>query len=339
MKCISVLMSTFNETEEQITASIESILKQDFKSFEFIIINDNPNREDLNYILEKFSLIDNRIIVVKNDKNIGLALSLNKAAAYANTEYYARMDADDISHPSRLGIQYTILKSGDYDLVFTDYTYIDEQSNPIPRSTNYWHEKDIYKYLPTKSIIHHPTVMMKKSIFDKVGGYRNFPCAQDYDLWLRLLENGCRFFMIDKKLLQYRVRQNNISKSKSYEQKITIDYIRELFIQRLKSGKDDYSYDNYIKYMHINKLKNPVEQIDFYGTILIEAMEYLKKKKYLHWLLLRIKVFIKSPVYRRSFLRTIRLKFYIMKSKYSKKHNIHAVIGSLPKNNNNYRIH
>src|SRR5690625_4352531 len=119
-------------------------------------------------------------------------MSLNKAATYATTEIYARMDADDISHPKRLRIQYESLLSGKYDLVFSNYTYIDEESKPIARENRYWDEEDIYKYLPTKSVIHHPTVMMTKRIFDKVSGYRNFPSAQDFDLWLRLLEKGCR---------------------------------------------------------------------------------------------------------------------------------------------------
>ena len=76
---ISVIMSTFNESEEELSLSIQSILNQTYKKFEFIIINDNPENAQLGIVLEKFKQQDPRIRLVKNEKNIGLAASLNKA--------------------------------------------------------------------------------------------------------------------------------------------------------------------------------------------------------------------------------------------------------------------
>jgi glycosyltransferase involved in cell wall biosynthesis len=84
---ISVLMSIYNESENEIKESIESILQQTFTSFEFIIVNDNPQREDLVLLLNYYNNIDPRIVILKNEQNIGLALSLNKAAALPEPIY------------------------------------------------------------------------------------------------------------------------------------------------------------------------------------------------------------------------------------------------------------
>lgn len=311
---LSILMSAYNETENQITEAINSILEQEFKDFDFLIVNDNPNREDLKKILNNFKLKDERIKIINNSKNLGLAMSLNKAAAVSNASILARMDADDVSEPDRLKEQIKVLRSGNYDLIFSDFSYIDENSKYIARDTNYWPEEQIYKYLPIKSIIHHPTVMMTANIFNKVGGYRDFPCSQDYDLWLRMLQSGCRFYMMNRKLLRYRIRKNNISSLKNYEQKLTIDYIRELYIQRIKNGKDNYSISHYKEFINKRKQKSTNTKVQLYGEILIDANKKRKEKKYIQWLFLRIKVFVCSPVYRDSYFRLMKLKFFLKKA-------------------------
>ena len=94
-------MSIYSEEEEWIRESIDSILNQTFSDFEFIIINDNPNRDKNNSLLTEYTRIDNRIIIITNEENIGLTKSLNKGLEIARGKYIARMDADDISLPTR----------------------------------------------------------------------------------------------------------------------------------------------------------------------------------------------------------------------------------------------
>jgi len=87
---ISVIMAVYNESKEILRESICSILQQTFQDFEFIIVYDNPeNKETKNY-LEELSHIDNRIKLVKNKKNFGLAKSLNIALSLAQGKYIAR---------------------------------------------------------------------------------------------------------------------------------------------------------------------------------------------------------------------------------------------------------
>ncbi len=103
MKCsqpeISVLMSVYNETIDELSKSVESILRQTRPDFEFIIVIDHPNRKELIDYLQESAKQDDRIIVIQNTENIGLAACRNKALVQAKGRLIARMDADDISLP------------------------------------------------------------------------------------------------------------------------------------------------------------------------------------------------------------------------------------------------
>ena len=96
----SVLMSTYNETTKELDESINSILQQTYSNFEFLIINDNPNNYELEKTLKSYK--DSRIKIIHNEENLGLVKSLNNGLKYCNGQYVARMDADDISCPSRI---------------------------------------------------------------------------------------------------------------------------------------------------------------------------------------------------------------------------------------------
>lgn len=254
---VSVIMSIYNESEKYIEESVTSIINQSFKDFEFIIIIDNPERKYLLEFLNRFN--DDRLKYFVNENNIGLALSMNKAIKLSTTKILARMDADDIAKHNRLEKELKKIEQG-YDFVFSRYNTIDEMSFLInledTKNQAVYNESNIQALLAYKNIIHHPTVMMKKSIVQKVGGYRNFPCSQDYDLWLRLNEVNCKFYMLEDYLISYRINPNSISTKKWYQQQLTLYYIFNLSIERLKYGKDSYSYDNYIKYLEHRDYKN-----------------------------------------------------------------------------------
>ena len=309
---ISVLMSVYNETKKQISESIESILKQSFSDFEFIIINDNPKRDELASILSYYKHLDSRIVVLRNEENIGLAMSLNKAAQFARTDIFARMDADDISEPIRFELQYKAITEGSFDLVFSNYSIIDEESKQIVFEDNVtcYSPDEIRKLLPYNSIIHHPTVMMTRDIFYRVGGYRNFPCAQDHDLWLRIWESNGRFLMLNEKLLKYRMRPNSISGSNKYKQYLTINYIQELFIQRIKYGVDNYSLENYNSYIIKNEVDNikKINELYKYTNKLIKAKNLKHQGHHIRSTILRIIVFLSSSIFRKSYIKKIRNK-------------------------------
>lgn len=319
---LSVLMSVYNETEQELWESVESILAQTFKDFEFIIVNDNPERKELKEILHKIKTKDSRVKVINNETNIGLALSLNKAAETSTGEIFIRMDADDISHPDRFLKQMNEIRKG-YDLVFTSFIFIDECSNLINSSSSNldnYSTYDIHNCLPLKNMIHHPTVAMTKEIFMKAGRYRAFQVAQDYDLWLRIYDVGGKFKMMDSPLLKYRVRETSITRTKKYQQKVTLDYTRKLLIERAIFGKDSYSKEAYENYLKEHDAYNPnnAKRMEYYNNILKDAKKSLDQKSYLKYFYYRLKVFILSNENRRDYLMRIRdkviLKFYIQRN-------------------------
>ena len=98
---VSVLMSVYNETENEILESVWSIINQTYKEWELLIVNDNPNSLVYEGILSRVEKLDSRIRIIKNDHNMGLALSMNEAAKESKTDILARMDADDIAETTR----------------------------------------------------------------------------------------------------------------------------------------------------------------------------------------------------------------------------------------------
>lgn len=244
---VSVLMSVYNETINDLSLSVNSILNQTYKNFEFIIINDNPHNNEIKNYLDNIIFNDDRIKIINNKENIGLALSLNKGILFSSGEYILRMDADDISREDRMEKQLNHIKNGPYDVVCSDFKSIDEEGKIVQEKWNYFTDEKLKKRLPIRNCVHHPTVMVRKSCLENMKGYRNFNSAQDYDLWLRMLDKDYKFSMINETLLDYRVRENSITKSKRGNQMMSIVYIRNLYLERkeYKCSKDSYTFENY----------------------------------------------------------------------------------------------
>src|SRR5699024_5552594 len=118
---VSVIMSVYNETETELALAIESILNQTYKDIEFIIVLDAPDNELVLKLIKKYQTSDDRIKIIINNQNQGLAKSLNTGIKSSSGEYIARMDADDISFKNRLDVQISFLeKNADYDIVSTN---------------------------------------------------------------------------------------------------------------------------------------------------------------------------------------------------------------------------
>ena len=183
---ISVLSSVYNETLEEIRESLDSILSQSYTDFELIVVLDRPDYAEGLALLQEYAAKDARVKVLVNEKNIGLAMSMNYAAENAKGEYYLRMDADDVCYPGRFQKQIDAITGSDYDLICGNYDFMDEQGNFLPQKPRVYTDGQLNTLLAYRNIIHHPTVIMKAKAFWEAGAYRNYPCSQDYDLWLRM---------------------------------------------------------------------------------------------------------------------------------------------------------
>ena len=120
---ISVIMATYKEKIELLKVAIESILKQTYNNFEFIIILDNPENIEHIRCIENYQKNDDRIRFYINEKNMGLTKTLNKALSLSKGKYICRMDADDVSMPDRIEKQLHYLNQYHYDLILFQSSY------------------------------------------------------------------------------------------------------------------------------------------------------------------------------------------------------------------------
>jgi glycosyltransferase involved in cell wall biosynthesis len=185
-------MSVYNEKESWIKEAIESILNQTYKNLEFIIVIDNPIREDIIKVIKEYVKKDNRINYFINEKNMGLVYSLNRALKHCNGEYIARMDADDISHVNRFELQLNYLEENNLDLIGCNVNLFNEEGIFYTTNKLLTH-KYIKKLLTYGTIgIVHPTFFGREEVFRKLNGYKNAFHAEDMEFLARIFCNDFR---------------------------------------------------------------------------------------------------------------------------------------------------
>ena len=215
MPKVSVIMGVYKITNKDIlTKSINSILNQTFKDFEFIICDDGSKDETLD-IVKEICNNDKRVIFLKNEKNMGLAYVLNKCLKYCQGEYIARMDADDESSLDRFEKQVQFLDSHqDYGVVTSNADVFD--GDIIWKEFIYSEEISKKDFLFNNPIVH-GAVMVRKSAYDKVNGYRDLPMTyrvEDYDLFMRMFAQGIKIKTIQEKLFKFREDREALKRRK-----------------------------------------------------------------------------------------------------------------------------
>lgn len=245
-KKISVLMSTYNEKPEDVKTAITSILNQTYCDIEFIIVCDRPDNYELLQILEQFQKEDSRIIIIRNQENLGLSTSLNVALSYASGEYIARMDADDESLPERLEKQLAYLNAHDLDLIGCYVECVNEQKETIyflksmPLSND-----EVKKKITTNNPMVHPTWLGKREVFVRNNGYHQIPYAEDYDFLFRAVKQGFQLGNLNQSLLRYTVRKSSISNSNGLKQYL----VSQALVQAYKN--DQYHLIERETFQHI----------------------------------------------------------------------------------------
>jgi len=202
---VSVVMSCYN-AEQTVQKAVESILNQSFKAFEFIIIDDASSDQTLE-VLCQYQQQDNRIILLTNESNRGLSYSLNRGIKQARTALIARMDADDFSYSNRLQLQYDFMgTNADVDILGTSVRCLNESHQPVKTIHPPTNDRDIKRRVFRKTLVFHPTVMIKKEIFEQHGYYDpDLRWAEDADLWFRLYDKVV-FHNLHEVLLDYTIK-------------------------------------------------------------------------------------------------------------------------------------
>ncbi len=207
-----IIMPVYNG-EKYLVQSIESILNQTYRNFEFIIINDGSDDKSLN-IVNRYKETDERIIVVSRD-NKGLIYSLNEGIDLAKGEYIARMDCDDISMPDRLEKQIRFLQSNiEYGLIGTWYIQIDKDNNEIQEYYFPKRNEEIKAFFAVANVLAHGSIMARKELLSKNKyGAGNYNLIEDFDLWVRIAAET-KIAILGEFLYKYRWYSDNFSNQK-----------------------------------------------------------------------------------------------------------------------------
>jgi len=243
---ISVLFPVFNPGLGYLEASLQSILAQSCNAIEVILINDGCDELHTS-LLRKFSKQDGRIRL-EEQSNAGLSSSLEKAWQLSCGTYIGRMDGDDISDRMRFEKQVRFLEAhpgmgacGTYALM------IDPDGDPVTRMEPPLRHEEIEKKLLEghAGAILHPTLLVRREVMTKAGGYKTPFEIEDLDLYLRLSEVS-ELANVPEELLQYRVHMKSTNHlRRSRHRKIVTEVVEAARSRRgLPSALDDYPVEN-----------------------------------------------------------------------------------------------
>lgn len=227
---VTVLMSVYNG-ERYLRAAIGSILKQTFRDFEFLIVNDGST-DSTTKILESYN--DYRIKIINNEKNIGLTKSLNEEIAIAQGKYIARMDADDLSLPERLEKQVAFLEEHPEVGILGCGFQVVSESGDSNYTILYPSNHNLLRWrLCFSCPIAHPSVMMRTAILRLITGYNtDMRYAADYDLWIRL-SGITKLSNLQEVLLLYRQHEDTVSQKHYKEQRKNTIRISQLHMSEI----------------------------------------------------------------------------------------------------------
>jgi hypothetical protein len=229
-------MSVFNGVEF-LSETIDSVLDQSFRDFEFIIVDDGSTDATAD-ILSKYVLRDGRIRVLRNGKK-GRAASLNLGISLANGKYVVNTDADDLTMPGRLEEEVAFMeRNPEVGVLGSAFELITNSGNLIDTIRHPLEDSQIRSAMLRYNPICHSSVILRKGIVLASGGYRStFEPSEDYDLWLRMSERS-RLANLYNVLVRCRLHANQLSVCKLEHQTLCVLAASAAAEERI-SGRSD----------------------------------------------------------------------------------------------------
>ena len=215
MPLVSVIISIYNENFENWVLSINSILNQTYKNIEIIVIDDGSSPK-----IELPNKFINKVKLLQNKRNFGLAYSLNKALNYASGKYILRLDSDDFAILDRIEIQVKFLElNADVQVVGSSLYVMNEKNQLLGLRSIVKYDnllkKNYWKEIP----IPHPSWLIRKEWFNQNLYNTNLLRGQDQYLLIKNL-NSSTYYVISKPLTCYRTK--NISLRKRFSGRLSI---------------------------------------------------------------------------------------------------------------------
>ena len=244
---VSVIIPYYKK-KDFIKKTLDSVLRQSFQNFEVLIVYDDTDKSELNYLRNLINQKKtNKIKILANNKNLGVGRSRNKAIRYSKGKFLAFIDADDIWNKDKLKYQLEFMKKKNCNFTFTSYQIINKfkkviSQRNVPIETN-------YQELLVDCKIGLSTVILKKNVLNNSLKFPTLKTKEDLVLWLKISKKH-RLIGLNKKLTKWRKTENSLSSN---------------VFQKLLDG-----YRVYNVYLNMNPFKSI-----FYLILL--SINYLKK--------------------------------------------------------------
>ena len=207
---VSVIMPAYN-SNEFIVMAIESVIAQDYKNWELIIVDDASKDATVNTI-QNYIKKDARIKIFRNQTNRGAGYSRNKAIKEAEGEFIAFLDADDLWKPEKLSMQLKFCEENNAKIVFSSYERIKENGETL---------NEIIEALP---FVNYPKLIRSNYIGNLTGMYNaakigkvyhpDIRKRQDWAMWLEVIQKGGTAHGMEESLALYRIRKGSVSENK-----------------------------------------------------------------------------------------------------------------------------
>jgi len=234
---LSVGLAFYN-VEKTVACAVKSVLMQTYGHFEFIIIDDGSTDNSF-AIVQELAKTDNRIKLIRGEKNMGVGFRLNQITDLAKGEYIVRMDADDLFFPDKVERQMAILLADkNLDLIDCSAYIIDKFGTPVGiRKANDISNLTLRKILKSRTVFFHPTVIAKTAWFRKFPYDESFRRGPDFELWCRSFGNT-NYTRLDEPLFIYREGKVSIKNYQlnmaSFRRSLTMYYAGALSSYELK---------------------------------------------------------------------------------------------------------
>lgn len=240
---VSFIIPCYKEPLWQFKMAIDSVINQTYKKLEIIIILDNPLNIELEKAAKEYVKQDGRIVFYKNENNLGLVGTLNKAIKLAQGELIARLDSDDYAKPERITEQLKYFPK--YDIVSSDFAFINADNHVVRHRKFPNLDKNIKNHLINiEDCMYHVTWLVKKEVFYQLGFYRDIGPFEDYDFLLRACRMQLKLYNFPNELTMYRISVNGISSSNNIRQHLGSEYLREHYLNIENITRQDI--DNYL---------------------------------------------------------------------------------------------
>tara|TARA_B100001057_G_scaffold496374_2_gene597709 strand:+ start:1734 stop:2474 length:741 start_codon:yes stop_codon:yes gene_type:complete len=232
MDLISVIIPYYKK-REFINSTLDSVLKQTYKNFEILMIYDDQEREDLEFI-KKLIRSDKRVSLIINQKSLGAGLSRNHGIKKCKGKYIAFIDSDDTWEKKKLELQIKFMKKRNCQISHTNYEIIDKENKVLSHRTA--RDFNSINELIKSCDIGLSSVIAKKEIFKGECFFADLKTKEDFVLWLKILKKDIKICALKKDLMYWRKLDNSLSSS---------------IFQKLRDG-----YSVYNKFMKFNFVKS-----------------------------------------------------------------------------------